>query len=248
MANPTTAGVSSVPERTSRSCPPPCSNGATGRSRRTTRAPTPWGPPILCPETVIASTPEAAKSTGTAPTACTASVWTGMPCSLAAATTRSSGWSVPTSLLAHITETRPTPEGSARAASSAAGSSRPAASTARCSTAKPCRSSSHSSGSSTAWCSTAVVSNRVRRGSASRRAQARPLSARLSASVPPEVNTTSPGRQPRAAATRSRASSTARLAARPEACNDEGLAARPSCSTIASSASGTIGVVAAWSR
>ena len=38
--------------------------------------------------------------------ACTASVWTGMPCGAARATTSSTGWSVPTSLLAHITEIR----------------------------------------------------------------------------------------------------------------------------------------------
>ena len=52
----------------------------TASSRRTTRAPTPNGPPSLCPVRVSASTPSAAKSTGTWPTAWTASVCTGMPC------------------------------------------------------------------------------------------------------------------------------------------------------------------------
>ena len=61
---------------------------------------------------VSASTPLAAKSTGTAPTAWTASVCTGMPCSAAIATTSSTGWSVPTSLLAHMTEISATDPGS----------------------------------------------------------------------------------------------------------------------------------------
>ena len=53
--------------------------GRATSSRRSTSAPTPYGPPSLCPVRVSASTPLAAKSTGTAPTACTASVCTGMP-------------------------------------------------------------------------------------------------------------------------------------------------------------------------
>ncbi len=51
--------------------------------------------------------------------------------------------------------------------------------------------------SSTAWCSTGLARTRVLSGSASRRAQYRPLTARLSASVPPAVRTTSLGRAPR---------------------------------------------------
>ena len=46
-AKPAMAGVSMVPERMSRSWPPPCSCGVTSRSRRTTSAPTPYGPPSL---------------------------------------------------------------------------------------------------------------------------------------------------------------------------------------------------------
>ena len=75
-----------------------------------------------------------------------------------------------------------------------------------------------------------------------------PLTARLSASVPPEVKTTSLGRAPSAAAIRSRDSSTTLRPARPAPCRLLALPVRPSCSTIASTASGTIGVVAAWSR
>ncbi len=72
--------------------------------------------------------------------------------------------------------------------------------------------------------------------------------ARLSASVPPPVKTTSLGRAPSACASDSRASSTTRRAARPAACSDEGFPTSPSWEVIASRASGTIGVVAAWSR
>ena len=57
----------------------------------------------------------------------------------------------------------------------------------------------------------------------SRRDQNSPLSARLSDSVPPEVKTTSPGRQFSACAIVSRDSSTTRRALRPLACSDDGL-------------------------
>ena len=56
--------VSSVPERTSRSWPPPCCTGVSFTARPSSRAPTPTGPPILCPETDMASRPVARKSTG----------------------------------------------------------------------------------------------------------------------------------------------------------------------------------------
>ena len=86
--------------------------------------------------------------------------------------------------------------------------------------------------SSTAWCSIAETSTRVRRGSAARRAQYRPLTARLSLSVPPVVSTTSDGRAPTAAAMRSRDSSTSRRERRPAECSDDALpvarAPRPS--------------------
>ena len=197
-----------------------------------------------------ASTPEAAKSTGTAPTAWTASVWTGMPCSAASATTSSIGWRVPTSLLAHITEMRATESGSR----STLRAQRVDVEPARCvdrAAARPRRPSSvasQSSGSRTAWCSIAVDRIRTRRGSSPRRAQKMPLRARLSASVPPEVKTTSPGRQPSERAIVSRASSTTRRAPRPEACSELALPTAASWAVIASSATGRIGVVAAWSR
>ncbi len=89
------AAVLSVPERRSRSCPPPCSSGIASSSRRMTSAPTPIGPPSLCDVTVIASRPLAAKSTGRCPTAWTASLWTGMSYAEAMATTSAIGWTVP---------------------------------------------------------------------------------------------------------------------------------------------------------
>ena len=76
-----------------------------------------------------------------------------------------------------------------------------------------------------------------------------PGTARLSASVPPEVNTTSPGPAPSSAAIRSRASSSAIRARRDSAWAPDGLPKPPVRNgSMASSASGRIGVVAAWSR
>ena len=76
-----------------------------------------------------------------------------------------------------------------------------------------------------------------------------PRTARLSASVPPLVNTTSPGRAPNRPASSSRAPSSARSAARATAWLPDGLpytSARKG--SIAATASAHIGVVAAWSR
>jgi hypothetical protein len=89
---------------------------------------------------------------------------------------------------------------------------------------------------------------RLRAGSAARRAQKIPLTARLSLSVPPAVNSTSDGLAPSAAATPSRDSSTARRARRPEVCRDEALPSWTNASLITATASERIGVVAAWSR
>ena len=72
--------------------------------------------------------------------------------------------------------------------------------------------------------------------------------ARLSDSVPPEVNTTSEGRAPIAFASRSRDSSTTRRAARPAVWREDALPVTAICSAMAAIADGSIGVVAAWSR
>ena len=149
-----------------------------------------------------------------------------MPCSAAIATTSSTGCSVPTSLLAHITETRATEPGSRSIDVAQRVDVEPAARRRRAA-ARPRRrrrSASQSSGSRTAWCSTAVDEDPGRgAGRSARRAQKMPLSARLSDSVPPEVNTTSPGRQSSAWAIVSRDSSTTRRACRPEACSELAL-------------------------
>ena len=79
----------------------------------------------------------------------------------------------------------------------------------------------------------------------SRRAQYRPFTARLSASVPPLVKITSLGRAPNAPAISSRDSSTTRRARRPALCSEDGLPSLASSSDITSSTSGSRGVVAA---
>ena len=159
-AKPAIAGVSIVPLRMSRSWPPPCSSGVTldlaarrsARRRRTGRR-------ACAPVRVSASTPLAAKSTGTAPTAWTASVCTGMPCSardrddLVDRLERADLVVGP-----HHGDQRDRRRGRARPPRAArrrrAGRRRrPAAARPR----RPRASRSQSSGSSTAWCSTAVA-------------------------------------------------------------------------------------------
>ena len=198
---------------------------STSSSRRTTSAPTPYGPPTLCAVSVSASTPLAAKSTGTWPTACTASVCTGMPCACASSTTSATGWTRADLVVGpHHRDQRDAVRVALerrRAARRRRGgrARRPAAARPRRPRARPASAAGRGRRGARPTCDRM----RVRRGSCARRAQKRPLSARLSDSVPPEVNTTSPGRQPSARAIVSRDSSTTRRAARPEACSDDGL-------------------------
>ena len=94
-------------------------------------------------------------------------------------------------------------------------------------------------------CSTALTTTPSRPSAA----RAAPSTARLSASVPPPVNTTSPGSAPRADATTSRAPSSAVLAARAAPWMPDGFAKHSErYGAIAATASGRIGVLAAWSR
>ena len=81
-ARPAIAGVSSVPERTSRSWPPPWATG-TGVTPRPSeeRADTDRPAELVARTASARRRREAAKSTGRCPTACTASVWKGRPCS-----------------------------------------------------------------------------------------------------------------------------------------------------------------------
>ena len=77
-----------------------------------------------------ASAPLAAKSTGSCAAACTASVWKGMPYSCATAASSATGWTVPTSLFAHITLTTATWSGAREmAVRSASGRTPPSVST-----------------------------------------------------------------------------------------------------------------------
>ena len=154
-------------------------------------------------------------------------------------------WTVPTSLLASITETSTVSGRTAEA--TAAGSMRPCRS--QSTTVRSARPASASSRAvaRTASCSMALTT-RWRPRSAPHRSST-PRRARLSASVPPEVKTTSRDAQPAAAATRSRASSTAARARRPCPWAEEGLPnSSPSQGRIAARTSGSRGVVAAWSR
>ena len=66
--------------------------------------------------------------------------------------------------------------------------------------------------------------------------------------MPLPVKTTSMPSAPRVAATRSRDSSSSRLACWPALWIDDGLPTTASAAVSASIASGRIGVVAAWSR
>ncbi len=198
---------------------------------------------------VRASAPLSAKCTGTCAAACTASVWNGIWYSAATAASSATGAIVPTSLFAHMTLTSATLSGSASiAARRVSADTRPVPSTASQQISAPSWLASQFAESSTAWCSVAVISTRRRCGPSARRAQNRPFTARLSASVPPLVKITSLGRAENASAICSLDSSTTRRARRPALCSDEGLPRRASSSVIAATASGSIGAVAAWSR
>ncbi len=151
------------------------------------------------------------------------------------AATSTRGCTEPTSLLTSITDTNPT--SGPRASASASRSTTPDRSTG---TIVP---PTASQALRTAWCSTAVHITVPRPDPCT------PRTARLSDSVPPEVNTTSPASHPRHCATTSRASSIATWTRRAAVCEPDGL---PKCSvrygSIAANDSGRIGVVAAWSR
>ncbi len=81
-------GTLSVPDRIPRSWPPPSMMGDSstrGFRRRTYRAPTPFGPYILCALIEARSTFSSFTLNGTFPTAWTASVWNSTPFAFAIA-------------------------------------------------------------------------------------------------------------------------------------------------------------------
>jgi hypothetical protein len=184
-----------VPERTPRSCPPPWVSGSTGSPRRSTATPTPCGPRTCAPTAPARRPPRAdvdvEVSRPPGPRRCAAAP----PARPAPPRAPATSLTAPSSLLAAITLTSAV---SGRTASSTARPRRPVGSGARPSGWQSPRSASHRAGSSTAGCSTAVVTRCGTRAGAPA-AHTTPLTARLSASVPPEVNTTSCGEQPSAA-------------------------------------------------
>src|SRR6266545_1974330 len=239
---PASAATGRVPERSPRSCPPPCSSGCRSRPGRTTSAPTPVGPPSLWAARASRSAPSSFRSTPGAPAACTASQSSSAPAWWASSEAPATGCAVPTSLLAAITATSAVRPGRSTAASPSS-STLPAWSTGARSRLAPASATAHSAAWSTAWCSTAEATSWRPPGS---RASTVPLTARLSASVPPEVNTTWEGAAPTRAATCSLAVSTAARAARPGPCWLDGLAdGRSRSGSMAASASGRSGALAA---
>ena len=74
-------------------------------SRPRTSAPTPFGPPILCAESVSRSAPSAPISQAMRPAACTASTCRRPPAACTIAAASATGWITPVSLLASMSET-----------------------------------------------------------------------------------------------------------------------------------------------
>ena len=107
VANATMPATFCVPARRPRSCPPPSTSGTSGTSSRTTRAPTPFGPPNLWPEMATRSARAAASRRSHHCGACTASVWNAAfgARSRTSVAMSASGWRTPVSLLTSITDT-----------------------------------------------------------------------------------------------------------------------------------------------
>ena len=187
------------------------------------------------------ATPRAWKSTGIRPTACTASVWTGIPRGLASSASRATGWIAPVSLLASIKVANRVSARNASAMRSASAS--PSASTFGAVDGEPGRfQPRHRLGD-----------RRVldRAGDDVPRlcsAPASPKMARLLASVPPEVKITSAGSAPRIRADRLPGGFPAPTRGRPAECRLSALPAVRKYGRIASRTSGSSAVVALLSR
>ena len=154
-------------------------------------APMPTGPPILCAAMLTASA--WSTSSGMRPNACTASVWNRAPASCAARAILPTGCTTPVSLFALITLTSAT--SGPRSLRTASSVTTPPRLGRASSTSKP-RPRSAGTTSSSLSCSMADTMTLVLLRSRSRAPSAMPYSARLLDSVPPEVNTTSPGLKP----------------------------------------------------
>ncbi len=185
----TAPGTFSVPGRRSRSWCPPNASGARRVPLRTYSAPTPFGAHSLWPLMLYRSAPSAVTSTGILPSACTPSTCSGTAASRAMRPISTIGWMVPSSLFACITEISTVSGRSAARTSS--GFTTPADPTFTRVTATPSRSNcAHAL--STAGCSMALVTTCfVAAWGGPGAERTAPNTARLSASVPPQVNTTS---------------------------------------------------------
>ena len=247
-ASPTIAATSSVPERTSRSWPPPCSSGVHSASRRSSRAPAPIGPPSLCPVMVSASTPLARE----------------VDRHLADRLHRVGVQRHPDLVrdrgerrdVAHRADLVVGPhdagDGDVAAVAERLGQ-RGRADPAGRLDRQPGDLGAVVLGQPLDAVEDGVVLGRADHDPAAPGVglpprPEHPLDGEVVAlgAAAGEQHLRRP--RPSASASRSRACSAARRAARPLACSDEALPTRPSCSVIAASTSGSIGVVAAWSR
>ena len=239
---PTTCWVAKVPERMPRSWPPPCICGRRrmGGSRRTYRAPTPFGPYILCADRLMRSMAMACTSKGSLPALWAASTWKRTPAARQIWPMAATSLTTPISLFTCIRETSRVSSRSASATCS--GRMMPSAGGTSQVTSKPWA-SKWAQVSSTALCSMALVMM-WRRDAPS----ARPLMARLSDSVAPEVQTISRGSALSNRATSARAASTASSACQPKVwLREAGLPKLPSASRqafILAATWGSTGVVA----
>ncbi len=225
-AAPSAAGTFSKPDTRS-STRSSTGNGLRhGAPLRTSRTPTPAGPPHLCADPAAAAQPA---GRGSRPIEAQASMKSGMPWGRASSPT---GWIVPTSWLACWSATT---LGVPRAASS----TRPVEDTARLSA---CTSVRQARACNTAECSTAEWATVAPGGTS-------PSNPRCTASVPDPVNETSSRRTPSASATASRALSRIRRALRAGLCSRRGSAYPwSSAASSASRAAGCSGSDDAASR
>ncbi len=187
---PTIPTTFSVPPRRPRSWCPPCSTASISIPFLTRSPPAPLRPFTLCPENVSRSTGSVSQGSGTLPVAWTASVCMSTPASLAIAPISAMGIRHPVSLFAAMTETRIVSFVSALR--TASGSTIPWRFTGTYVTRNPCVSRNRHV-FMIAGCSTCDVTMCF---PAFPGRYATPFTARLSASVPELVMTTSSGRHP----------------------------------------------------
>ena len=218
---------------------------------RTASTPVPFGAPSLCPASEIASAPRSAALSGSQPAACTASTWTGtrMPGARHGGGDRRD-------ILDRADLVVRVADADERGVVSQRGRDIRRIDAARAVDRHARHFEAVHPREVVGRLEDRLVLDRrqdQRRGRASRcraaAAIAMPLTARLLASVPPDVKMTSLGRMPRTRATRARASASASAAASPTVWWLDGLPnQRVRNGIIASSTSGRTGVVAALSR